>query len=347
MSRRVLIVEPDAAGRAMMDRVLTTEGFGSETASSARDAQALLDGGRIELAVVDQLAGGREALDEVRWLRAKYPTVPVVVMGALLSRRVMQELLRLRVADALAKPFTPAELREAVARGIDQRTAQREDALEYAASLTDARRAVAAGALDHARGLLARAQATSPFDAEIMGLQALLAELSGRDSDADHGYRAALALRDEEACAAPDPHEGLARLAAYGDARPVPALRPGRAGQPLLVVSDAAELREPQATGAAGVSGPHVVVTSLGVGGGEKGAVFVRDGDGARAFLLLASSLRAESVAGALATLGPVGAGELYAAPATRERIDLARVRSLREGPPKPNGARSRDARTS
>ena len=49
-----------------------------------------------------------------------------------------------------------------------------------------------------------------------MALRALLAELEGHDTNADRGYRAALALRQDEDGTPPDPFEGLARLAAYG-----------------------------------------------------------------------------------------------------------------------------------
>ncbi len=349
MSRRVLIIEPDASGRSMMDRVLTSEGLSAETGASVHEARALLDAGVVEVVIIDELAGAQKALDEVRWLRSRYPTVPVIVTGALLSRREMQELLRLRVADALAKPFTPVELREAVARAIEHR-ATNADALEYDAALTDARRAIAAGLGRRARAPLARAQAMSPVDAEIMALWALIAELDGEDTTADHASRAALALRDEEAGPPPDPHEGLARLAAYAagvGARPVTALRPERAAEPLWLISDpATELR-----GEAPVQGPHVAVMALGlIAGapfqdgsapilgdarerpptGAPAQLFLRDGEGPRAFALLAGSLRAESAASAAAALG---AGPLVAGEATRPRLDLDRVAELRRSP--------------
>ncbi len=349
MSRRILIIEPDASGRAMMDRVLTAEGFSAETAASGVEARPLLDADRFEVVVVDELAGSRVALEEVRWMRRKYPTVPLVVTGALLSRRVMQELIRLRVADALAKPFTPVELRESVARAVEQRAAHHEQALEYDVAITDARRAIAAGLLDRARAPLARAQAMSPFDAEIMALWALLAELDGDDTAADHGYRAALALRTEEAAAAPDPHDGLARLAAYEGARPVAALSAKRAGQPLWLVTDpVVELRAAPAAPAPPVEGPVVVVLGLGIGAGAAAkqgdarrapaTLFFREGEGPRAFALLSGALRPESVASALAGLGP---GPLVAAETTAQCLDLARVEALRGGASPATGAPS------
>src|SRR5581483_8809829 len=120
MSRRVLIVEPDAAGRAMMDRVLAAEGHATEAVATVFEARALLDAGPIDLAIVDETGRGGGLLEEIRWLRREYPSVPVIATGALLSRRIMQDLLRLRATDALAKPFTPDELRGAVARALER-----------------------------------------------------------------------------------------------------------------------------------------------------------------------------------------------------------------------------------
>ena len=62
--------------------------------------------------------------------------------------------------------------------------------------------------------------------------------------------------------------------------------------------------------------------------GGEPAAhLFLRDGEGPRAFALLPGSLRAESAAAAAAA---IGAGPLVAGEATRARIDLDRVEELR-----------------
>jgi hypothetical protein len=198
----------------------------------------------------------------------------------------------------------------------------------------------------------------SPFDAEIMALWALSAELEGDDSGADHGYRAALALRDEEAGPPPDPHEGLARLAAYGGARPVQALSAERGAQPIWLITDAAsELR-----GEAPVSGPHVALMALGLvpdgkadngsaaSGGEAPGrptvhLFFRDGEGLRAFALLPGSLRCES---AVAAAAAIGKGPLVAGEATRARIDLDRAEELRRASAPPSGqrdAREREAR--
>jgi DNA-binding response OmpR family regulator len=321
MSRRVVIVEPDAAVRAVMDRVLTADGYAVDAASSMSEARALLAAGApIELLVTDEMGERGAMLEDVRALRRERPSIPMIVTGTLLSPRVLRELLRLRIADALAKPFTPDELREAVRRVLEQKTARRDEALEFAAALDAARRALTEGRLEDASPALRRAQAMAPLDAEVMALFALAAELDGADDDADRAYRAALALRREEDTPAPDPHEGLARLEAYAGTRPAPALRPERAEAPVWVVTDpVTELRAPCPVGDA----PCVVLLALGVTSNGPGAIYFRDGDGPRAFALMAGAARVDSIERALVVLGggPVVAGE-----STRATLDIARL---------------------
>lgn len=324
MNRRLLVIEPDPAGRAMMERALTMEGFVVESAASVHDARSYLEAGDLEVAVVDELAGGRGLLDEVRWLCGRYPMVPVIVTGTLLTPRAMQELLRLGVADALRKPFLPAELRGAVERALTRAHVLHPEALEYAAALETAREEIAAGRASAASAAVARAQAAAPFDAEAMALRALLAELAGDDTNADRGYRAALALRQDEDGAPPDPFEGLARLAAYGTTRPVASLPANRqSGRIWVVTNPVHELPAGPPKGDA----PGLVLLSVGLATAGSGALFFRDGPGPCAFALMAGSPSASVVAAACRRLG---GGKLLGGDETRERVDLDRAEALR-----------------
>lgn len=311
MSHRVLVVEPDPSGRAMMDRVLAAEGYVVSAVGSVEEALPLLDAATIDLAIVE-LAG-------VRLLRSEHPTLAVIATGTLLSQQVLLTLLRLGALDALAKPFTPDELRRVVAAGL-KRGARREDALEYAAAIRAAHRAVGAGELASARKALCRAAATSPLDAEVMAMVALVAELEGHDEDADRGYRASLALRREEDACPPDPHEGLARLAAYAGAGPAASLPPR--GTPIWLVSEpVAELGAPPS------GGPLVVLLAVGLDVPPGSFVHWRAGAGPRRFALLPGAMRVEAVAMILPRLGggPLLAGEL-----TRARLDVPRLEAPR-----------------
>lgn len=302
MNRRLLVVEPDAAGRAMLDRVLTAAGYTAEDFESARHARVLLDDGAFDLAVVDQLAGAGAPLEEVRLLRTRYPRLPLVVTGTMLSVAALLELLRLGVAEALPKPFTPGELRDAVSRALLRASPGHGESLDYAAAIRAAREGLASGDVGSAARALARAWGLNPLDADVLSLEALRAEFEGRDDDASRGYRAALALRHDEDADGPDPHEGLARLAAYGRARPVPALD-ARFGQaPLWIVADApGELARPAPPG---TEGPTIVVLALALTGASEVAMHLRE-NGARAFALCPTDLRPEHLGPLLARLGP------------------------------------------
>lgn len=328
MSRRLLVAEPDAPGRAMLDRVLTAAGYTAEEFASVHDARILLDDEVFDLAVVDEFAGADAVLGEVRFLRTHYPRLPVVVMGTMLNASVLLSLVRLGVADALPKPFTPDELRGAVARALVHSAPGRSEALDYAAAVAAARSRLAAGDLAGAGRALVRAYAHAPSDAEVAALQALRAELAGDDADAARGYRSALALRHDEGAESPDPHEGLARLAAYGAARPVAALSPRFRGAPLWLVTDPArELAGAPPTGVGEAAA--VVVLSLSLGADPSAAALQLRERGDRAFALLPGDLRPEQ-AGAL--LARLGRGPLVAHPSdSGAELDLAGLAIARD----------------
>jgi DNA-binding response OmpR family regulator len=223
MSRRVLVIESDANVRGMMVRVLSLAGFAPIAVETVEAGEQIADTKELELAIIDEHPSHGGALDGVRAMRKTHPRLPIVLTGSLLPSRTLIELVRLRVDDVVQKPFTPAELSAAVRRVLERASDQHELAVEFSSAIAAVIRAIGRGQLDRARMALERAR-VSPLDDEAMALAALVAELAGEDRDADRGYRAAIALRDDEGDGGCDPHEGLARLATYGGARPVPRL---------------------------------------------------------------------------------------------------------------------------
>ncbi|HVY48620.1 MAG TPA: hypothetical protein VHB21_22185, partial [Minicystis sp.] len=129
--RRVLVVDADAPTRALAERVLSgTAAAVTATASLAGvPATATFDA-----AVVDEVAGAGAVLAELATARERWPTLPIVLTGTLLSPKVLVEAIRLGVVDALAKPFLPDELRAAPARALAA-TPRRAEALELDAAL--------------------------------------------------------------------------------------------------------------------------------------------------------------------------------------------------------------------
>ena len=223
MSRRVLVIESDPSVRAMMVRVLGLAGFAPIAVDSVEAGEDVADTKDLELVVIDEHPSHGGALDGVRAMRKTHPRLPIVLTGSLLPSRTLIELIRLRVDDVVQKPFTPGELSAAVRRVLDRASDRHEVAVEFSSTIEAILRGIARGQLDRARTALERTR-VSPLDDETMALAALVAELSGDDHGAERGYRAAIALRDDEGDGGCDPYEGLARLAAYGAARPVARL---------------------------------------------------------------------------------------------------------------------------
>jgi len=287
MNRRVLVIEPDATVRQMLEYALSAAGFAPVSCATVEAARALLDGKPIEAAVVEMRATNAEGTDGVRALRADYPELPLVVTGTLLTPRVMQELIRTRVDDVVPKPFTPREIVGAVERVLRTARARHDGALEYASAMTNARRAIVEGRLRDAEAPLARARAVSPLDGEAMALLGLVCELEGHDREADRAYRAALALREERVTDDISPLEGLARLEAYAGARAVPTFD-HHARHELWLVSEAtSEL----ALGPPGGGKADVTVFTLGLIPAETGALYARIGNDKRAFLIATSAM--------------------------------------------------------
>jgi DNA-binding response OmpR family regulator len=285
VNRRVLVIEPDATVRRMLEYALSSAGFAPTSTATIESSRALLDGTAFEAAVVEMRATNTEGTDGLRALRADYPELPLVVIGTLLTPRVMQDLIRARADDVVPKPFTPREIVSAVERVLRTARTRHDGAMEYAAALASARRAIIEGRLQDAEAPLARARAVSPLDSETMAFLGLLRELAGHDRDADHAFRAALALREERLVEEVSPSDGIARLIGYGGARVVPAFEHhGR--HTLWFVSDVSTelpLGPPDGRKA------DVIVLALGLVPSETGAVYARLAGDKQAFLIAAS----------------------------------------------------------
>ncbi len=316
MNRRVLVVEPDATIRRMIEYALSAAGFAPVSTPTVETARPLLDGKPIEAAVVEMRATNSEGTDGVQALRADYPELPLVVTGTLLTPRVMQELIRSRVDDVVPKPFTPREIVGAVDRVLRTARTRHNGALEYAAAMTNARRAITEGRLRDAEAPLARARAVSPLDSEAMALFGLVCELEGRDREADRAYRAALALQEERVTEDVSPTEGLARLRAYAGARAVPTFEHHGRHSLWFVSSAEAEL----ALGPVGGEKPDVLVFALGLIPAETGAMYARIAGDKQAFLIatgapterlvlrIAHSFEEPRILAHATTLGRIGA---------------------------------------
>ena len=117
-SRRILVVEDEAAVRSLTARVLERAGHTVMQAANGLEALALLDerADEVDLVLTDLVMpemGGRELRAA---LRRRYPRIPVVFMSGYDEDRALAE--GEDGVQFLPKPFTPAALVDVVARAL-------------------------------------------------------------------------------------------------------------------------------------------------------------------------------------------------------------------------------------
>ncbi len=114
-ARRVLIVDDEPAMAHAIERVLLKDGFETAIAANGFEAGTMLPTFKPRIMTLDLRMPGLDGLEVLRFLqRTELPApVKVLVMSADTEER-LREALTLGAHGILRKPFTNAELREAV-----------------------------------------------------------------------------------------------------------------------------------------------------------------------------------------------------------------------------------------
>ncbi len=112
----ILVVDDEPAVRNILRRVLTAMNFKVVTATDGTSALLELSTHRTELAAIitDLHMPQLDGLAFVRLLEARSPEIGVIVASGLVGEREREQFLRLGVKAFLGKPFTQADLVEAL-----------------------------------------------------------------------------------------------------------------------------------------------------------------------------------------------------------------------------------------
>jgi CheY-like chemotaxis protein len=116
---RVLIVEDQDLVRRSMRVWLEQAGHEVEEASDGESGLRLLGDHRVDLVVTDIIMPNIEGLELIRRLRQRHPDVKIVVVSGsppMGSVSMLDAALKLGANFAVAKPFTPRDLNDAVFR---------------------------------------------------------------------------------------------------------------------------------------------------------------------------------------------------------------------------------------
>lgn len=106
----VLVVDDDMEIRRLLGRYLADQGFRASLAGDAREFYARLTVEKFDLAVIDVLLPDASGLELCRFVRQRYPQLPVILVTAL--REEVDRIIGLELGadDYIGKPFNPREL---------------------------------------------------------------------------------------------------------------------------------------------------------------------------------------------------------------------------------------------
>jgi two-component system cell cycle sensor histidine kinase/response regulator CckA len=111
-ARKVLVIEDQAAVRALVRRILAREGFGVLEADESRSAERLFDEHRADIALVIADVGipGEKGPALFRRLASKKPELKVVYMSGHVEETALSDVPPAAGHRFLAKPFTGTRL---------------------------------------------------------------------------------------------------------------------------------------------------------------------------------------------------------------------------------------------
>ena len=121
----VLFAEDDPTARAIAKRVIEAMGWTVITAKDGEEALQIAREYMPDLVITDALMPRIDGREVARIIKAEMPTTHVVVItGVYKDRRYRDEAMyKFKVDDYIAKPVTPAELRDIIERFLPSRVA--------------------------------------------------------------------------------------------------------------------------------------------------------------------------------------------------------------------------------
>lgn len=115
---KLLVVEDDAGLREALIDTLLLAGYHCDEADSGEAALLVLNQKKFDMVISDIQMGGMSGLTLLQNIKAKYPTLPVLLMTAYATINDAVNAIRDGAIDYLAKPFSPEVLMSQVSRYV-------------------------------------------------------------------------------------------------------------------------------------------------------------------------------------------------------------------------------------
>jgi CheY-like chemotaxis protein len=103
-TRRILIVDDDAAVRQVLQSILETAGHSVESATNGREAMNRIALGGIDLIITDLVMPEQEGIETIKQLRSQYPDVKVIAISGAFGGDYLQIANFMGAHGTLVKP---------------------------------------------------------------------------------------------------------------------------------------------------------------------------------------------------------------------------------------------------
>ena len=108
--KNILIVDDEARIGRFVSMYLDRVGYKTSTCQSVDEARKLLQSQKWSLVLTDLVMPQETGFDLLQWISDNYPDVPVVVLTAHSSPRVVAQVNQTQAAAIINKPFSLGEL---------------------------------------------------------------------------------------------------------------------------------------------------------------------------------------------------------------------------------------------
>lgn len=120
---RVLVVDDEASVRKPLRICLSQAGYDVIEAVDGQEAMTLLDSGdnplMVDVILCDIRMPKIDGIDAIRYFRAQYPSIPVIVLTGFPDIELAITMMRLGVADYLLKPVAKESLLSSLKRAME------------------------------------------------------------------------------------------------------------------------------------------------------------------------------------------------------------------------------------
>jgi PAS domain S-box-containing protein len=119
----ILLVDDEAALRAIGSALLNAMGFSTITASNGREALRIYSerGSGIDLVLLDMIMPEMGGLETYRFLREVSPAVPIVICSGYNVEEIGEDIDNDELAAAIQKPYQPDQLRNTLMQLLDKK----------------------------------------------------------------------------------------------------------------------------------------------------------------------------------------------------------------------------------